>query len=73
MMDIYLKYIKQLLKVAFEYNNKYKKFQTPENWLIQVAKIGNLDWPPSPEVMDSYELGTSLQENKDHLKEYFGK
>ena len=50
---------KAAIKVAFEYNNKFKKFQTPENWLIQVAKIGNLDWPPSPEVMDSYELGTA--------------
>ena len=49
---------KAAIKVAFEYNDKYKKFQTPENWLIQVAKIGDLQWPPSPEVMDSYELGT---------------
>ena len=50
---------KAAIKVAFEFNNKYKKFQTPENWFIQVAKIGNLNWPPSPEVMDSYELGNS--------------
>lgn len=50
---------KAAIKVAFEFNKKYKKFQTPENWFIQVAKIGNLNWPPSPEVMDSYELGNS--------------
>ena len=49
---------KAAIKVAFEYNDKYKKFQTPENWLIQVAKLGNLQWPPSPEEMASYELGT---------------
>ena len=49
---------KAAIKVAFEYNYKYKKFQTPENWFIQVAKIGDLQWPPSPELMDSYELGT---------------
>ena len=49
---------KAAIKVAFDYNDKYKKFQTPENWLIQVAKIGDLQWPPSPEIMDSYELGT---------------
>ena len=49
---------KAAIKVAFDYNDKYKKFQTPENWLIQVAKIGDLQWPPSPETMDSYELGT---------------
>ena len=48
---------KAAIKVAFRYNDKYKKFQTPENWFIQIAKIGNLDWPPSPEAMDSYELG----------------
>ena len=49
---------KAAIKVAFEHNKKFKKFQTPENWFLQVAKIGNLNWPPSPEVMDSYELGT---------------
>ncbi len=48
---------KAAIKVAFDYNNKYKKFQTPENWFIQVAKIGDLQWPPSKEIMDSYELG----------------
>ena len=48
---------KAAIKVAFEYNDKYKKFQTPENWLIQVAKIADLNWPPSPDLMDKYELG----------------
>ena len=48
---------KAAIKVTFEYNNKYKRFQTPENWFIQVAKIGDLQWPPSKEVMDSYVLG----------------
>ena len=49
---------KAAIKVAFDYNDKYKKFQTPENWFIQVAKLGDLQWPPSPEEMSSYELGT---------------
>ncbi len=48
---------KAAIKVTFEFNKKYKKFQTPENWFIQVAKIGDLQWPPSKEIMDSYELG----------------
>ncbi len=48
---------KAAIKVTFEFNNKYKRFQTPENWFIQVAKIGDLQWPPSKEIMDSYELG----------------
>ena len=48
---------KAALKVAFEFNQKYKKFQSPENWFIQVAKISDLKWPPSPELMDKYDLG----------------
>ena len=48
---------KAALKVAFEYNQKFKKFQTPENWFIQVAKLSDLNWPPSPELMGKYELG----------------
>ena len=57
---------KAAIKVAFEYNDKYKKFQTPENWLIQVAKIADLNWPPSPDLMDKYELG---QKPFDSLRE----
>ena len=49
---------KAAIKVAFDYNDKYRKFQTPENWFIQVAKIGDLQWPPSTETMDNYELGS---------------
>ena len=48
---------KAAIKVAFDYNGKFKKFQTPENWVIQVAKIADLNWPPSPDLMDKYELG----------------
>ena len=48
---------KAAIKVAFDYNDKYKKFQNPENWFVQVAKISDLQWPPSPTLMDLYELG----------------
>ena len=48
---------KAAIKVAFDYNEKYKKFQNPENWFIQVAKISDLQWPPSSTLMDLYELG----------------
>ena len=48
---------KAAIKVAYEFNEKYKKFQTPENWFIQLAKIGDLQWPPPVEMMDSYQLG----------------
>ena len=43
---------KAAIKVIFEQNKKYKKFQTPENWFIQLAKISDLsiDWI-SPELL----------------------
>ena len=47
---------KAAIKVIFEQNKKYKKFQTPENWFIQLAKISDLQWPPSKTLMDLYEL-----------------
>ena len=49
---------KAAIKVAFEYNDKYRKFQNPENWFIQIAKLSDLQWPPSPELMDKYVLGS---------------
>ena len=48
---------KAAIKVAYEFNDKYKKFQNPENWYLQMAKLANIDWPPSPETMDDYKLG----------------
>ncbi len=48
---------KAAIEVAFKFNNNHRKFQMPENWFIQVAKIGDLEWPPSSETMDSYLLG----------------
>ena len=66
---------KAAIKVAFDYNDKFKKFQTPENWFIQVAKIGNLQWPPSPDVMGSYEFGfkpTRKQRSPERLLRNMG-
>ena len=48
---------KAAIKVAFEYNDQYKKFQNPENWFIQMSKLSDFKWPPSPKLMDTYELG----------------
>ena len=48
------KEMKQPIIDAFK---KSKKFQTPENWFIQTVKIGDLKWPPSVDLMDSYALG----------------
>jgi uncharacterized protein (DUF1800 family) len=66
---------KAAIKVAFDYNDKFKKFQTPENWFIQVAKLGDLEWPPSPETMDSFELGvkpTKKQRSPERLLRNIG-
>ena len=66
---------KAAIKVAFDYNDKFKKFQTPENWFIQVAKLGDLEWPPSPETMDTYELGitpTRKQRSPERLLRNIG-
>ena len=63
------------IKVAFDFNDKFKKFQTPENWFIQIAKLGNLNWPPSPELMASYELGmhpTKQQRSPERLLRNLG-
>ena len=48
---------KAAIEVAFKFNDKFRKFQTPENWFIQVAKVGDLQWPPLPDTMDNYILG----------------
>ncbi len=66
---------KAAIKVAFEYNDKYKKFQTPENWFIQVAKIADLKWPPSPVIMNSYVPGarpTKTQRTPERLLKNLG-
>ena len=52
---------KAAIRVAFEYNDQYKKFQNPENWFIQMAKLADFSWPSSPTVMDLYELGRKPQ------------
>jgi uncharacterized protein (DUF1800 family) len=48
---------KAAIRVAFKYNDQYKKFQNPENWFLQMAKLSDFNWPPSAEVMDTYEPG----------------
>jgi len=52
---------KAAIRVAFEYNDQYKKFQNPENWFLQMAKLADFSWPSSPTVMDLYELGRKPQ------------
>ena len=50
---------KAAIKVAFEYNNKYQKFQNPENWWLQMINMSGATYAyPIPEKkMDRYTLG----------------
>ena len=50
---------KAVIKVAFEYNDKYKKFQNPENWWLQTINMSGASYAyPIPEKkMDKFELG----------------
>ena len=52
---------KAAIRVAFEYNDQYQKFQNPENWFLQMAKLADFSWPPSPTIMDLYEVGKKPQ------------
>jgi uncharacterized protein (DUF1800 family) len=41
---------KAAIKVAFEYNDKYKKFQNPENWWLQTINMSGATYSyPIPE------------------------
>jgi uncharacterized protein (DUF1800 family) len=55
---------KAAIKVAFEYNNKYKKFQNPENWWLQTINMSGASYAyPIPERwMDKFELGVLVSE-----------
>ncbi len=48
---------KAAIKVAFEHASKHDKFQIPENWFLQMAKMADLDWPTSETTMNKYTLG----------------
>ena len=48
---------KAAIEVAFNYSDKYNKFQNPENWLLQMSKMADVDLIPSPSFMDLYKLG----------------
>ncbi len=48
---------KAAIEVAFNYSDKYNKFQNPENWLLQMSKMADVDLIPSPAFMDLYKIG----------------
>src|SRR6056300_825518 len=55
---------KAAIKVAFEYNNKYQKFQNPENWWLQTINMSGASYAyPTPErKMDKFILGNLVSE-----------
>jgi uncharacterized protein (DUF1800 family) len=55
---------KAAIKVAFEYNDKYKKFQNPENWWLQTINMSGSSYAyPIPEkMMDKFELGVLVSQ-----------
>ncbi len=55
---------KAALKVAFEYNDKYKKFQNPENWWLQTVNMSGASYSyPTPEkMMDKFQLGVLVSQ-----------
>ncbi len=57
---------KAAIKVAFEYNDKYQKFQNPENWWLQTINMSGAAYSyPIPErEMDKFVFGYSA--SKEH-------
>jgi uncharacterized protein (DUF1800 family) len=56
---------KAAIKVAFEYNDKYKKFQNPENWWLQTINMSGASYAyPIPEKkMDRFKLGILVSQD----------
>ena len=66
---------KAAIEVAFNYSDKYNKFQNPENWLLQMSKMSDVDLIPTPKLMDLYALGqkpTNGQRSSEHLLRELG-
>ena len=56
---------KAAIKVAFEYNDKYKKFQNPENWWLQTINMSGARTLIQylKKRMDKFQLGILVSEN----------
>tara|TARA_B100000131_G_C18116393_1_gene611444 strand:- start:977 stop:2419 length:1443 start_codon:yes stop_codon:yes gene_type:complete len=51
---------KAAIEVAFNFNDKYKKFQNPENWWLQMGRMTDAKWPPPDDKFDNFILGYGL-------------
>ena len=66
---------KAAIEVAFNYSDRHNKFQNPENWLLQMSKMSDVDLIPTPKLMDLYALGqkpTNGQRSSEHLLRELG-
>ena len=66
---------KAAIEVAFNYSDKHNKFQNPENWLLQMSKMSDVDLIPTPKLMDLYTLGqkpTNGQRSSERLLRELG-
>ena len=50
---------KAAIKVAFEYNDKYRKFQNPENWWLTTINMSGstYSYPTKEKIIDAQPLG----------------
>ncbi len=48
---------KAAIEVAFKFNDKYSKFQNPENWWLQMNRMTDAKWPAKDEKFDTYKPG----------------
>lgn len=62
-----------VLDMAYKYAGTHKKFQQPENWLLQVAKLSGAPWPSNARTMASHDFnGRPSKEHtvtRDYLTE----
>ena len=58
---------KAAIEVAYKYSPIYKKFQNPENWLLQMVKMTGANIIPSHQIMDDYVLGDKLKKSQTVL------
>ena len=66
---------KAAVEVAFNYSEKYNKFQNPENWLLIMSKMSDVELVPTPKLMDLYTLGlkpTHEQRSLEYLLRELG-
>ena len=56
---------KAAIKVAFEYNDRFQKFQNPENWWLQMINMSGATYAyPTPErEMDKFVFGYDMSHN----------